>query len=111
MGRLMNPYAYAARWLLLGSLFALTLIAVGRGSRAAVPEAAAQRGVERAGYAADGRIVPPVNQVLTPYGRQIDLPGLRPQAVAISPDGALIVTAGKSSELIVVDAASGAIRQ
>ncbi len=58
---------------------------------------------ERVGYAADGSVVTPVNQVLTPFGRQLDLPGLRPQAVALSPNGKILVTAGKTSELIVVN--------
>ena len=66
---------------------------------------------ERVGEAEPGRIVTPVNQVLTPYGRLIDLPGMRPQAVALSPDGKLLVTAGKTSELIVIDPVAAAIRQ
>ncbi len=58
-----------------------------------------------------GRIVTPVNQVLTPFGRQVDLPGLRPQTLALSPDGKLLITSGKSSELLVLDPATGAVRQ
>ncbi|MFN5707814.1 MAG: hypothetical protein ACK48X_07145, partial [Planctomycetota bacterium] len=42
-------------------------------------------------------IVTPVNQVLTPWGRQLDLPGMRPQAIALSPDGKIAVTSGKTS--------------
>jgi DNA-binding beta-propeller fold protein YncE len=49
--------------------------------------------------------------VLTPAGRVVELPGLRPQALALSPDGRLLVTAGKSSELVVVEPGTGAIRQ
>ncbi|MFN7576702.1 MAG: bifunctional YncE family protein/alkaline phosphatase family protein [Planctomycetota bacterium] len=56
-------------------------------------------------------IVTPVNQVLTPWGRQLDLPGMRPQAIALSPDGKIAVTSGKTSELVVLDPASGEIRQ
>ena len=66
---------------------------------------------ESVGHAKDGRVVTPVNQLLTPYGRQLDLPGLRPQAVALSPNGKLLVTAGKTNEIIVVDPESGTIRQ
>ena len=55
------------------------------------------------GYLDDQRYVTPVNQLVTPAGRQIDLPGLRPQALALSPDGAILVTAGKTSELIVLN--------
>ena len=51
------------------------------------------------------------NQVVTPYGRQVDLPGMRPQAVALSPDGKILVTSGKTSELVVVDPVSGEVRQ
>ncbi|MEX2306004.1 MAG: bifunctional YncE family protein/alkaline phosphatase family protein [Pirellulales bacterium] len=66
---------------------------------------------EKVGRADDGRIITPVNQILTPYGRNIDLPGMRPQAVALSPNGKLLVTSGKSSELVVIDPAEAAIRQ
>lgn len=66
---------------------------------------------ERVGHTPDGRVVTPVNQVVTPYGQQIDLPGLRPNEVALSPDGTLLVTSGKTAELIVLDAATGAVRQ
>ncbi|MCA9233942.1 MAG: phosphoesterase [Planctomycetales bacterium] len=56
-------------------------------------------------------MITPVNQVVTPYGRVVELPGLRPQAVALSPDGSLLVTSGKTGELIVVDPQTAEIRQ
>jgi DNA-binding beta-propeller fold protein YncE len=65
--------------------------------------------VEPVGRAADGRTVTPVNQVLAPAGRQVELPGLRPQAIALSPDGRLLVTSGKTHEIVVVDPATGGI--
>src|SRR5438876_10597584 len=49
----------------------------------------------------------PVNQVLTPAGVQVELPGLRPQVIALSPDGKLLVTSGKTPELIVIDPSTG----
>src|SRR5688572_24125622 len=58
-----------------------------------------------------GRIVLPVNQTVTPVGIQVELPGLRPQGLALSPDGRFLVTSGKSSELVVVDARTGAVLQ
>ncbi len=57
------------------------------------------------------RFVTPVNQIVTPAGRQVDLPGLRPQVIALSPDGGLLVVSGKTSELLVLDPVTGAIRQ
>ena len=63
------------------------------------------------GYGREDQILTPVNQVLTPYGEQVDLPGLRPQALALSPDCSIFVASGKTSELIVLDAVTGAIRQ
>ncbi|MBK7405684.1 MAG: bifunctional YncE family protein/alkaline phosphatase family protein [Phycisphaerales bacterium] len=66
---------------------------------------------EFVGHGADGRVVTPVNQILTPFGRQIELPGMRPQAIVLSPDGKLLVTAGKTSEIVVLDPATGEIRQ
>ncbi|MBN2506548.1 MAG: beta-propeller fold lactonase family protein [Verrucomicrobia bacterium] len=66
---------------------------------------------EPVGLVGARRYYTPANQVLTPAGLQVDLPGLRPQALALSPDGLLLVTSGKTAELIVVDPGSGAIRQ
>ncbi|MFM7206478.1 MAG: alkaline phosphatase family protein [Planctomycetaceae bacterium] len=63
------------------------------------------------GRDAAGRLITPVNQVVTPAGRTVELPGLRPQAVAISPDGTLLAAAGKTNEVLLVDPASGAVRQ
>ncbi len=51
----------------------------------------------------DDVISTPVNQVLTPYGRQVELDGLRPQALALSPDGKRLLVSGKTSELLVID--------
>ena len=53
----------------------------------------------------------PVNQILTPAGRQVELPGMRPQALALSPDGKLLVTAGITHELIVVNPSNAEIIQ
>jgi YVTN family beta-propeller protein len=55
------------------------------------------------------RYLLPTNQVLTPAGIQAALPGLRPQAVALSPDGQLLVVAGNSKKLISLDPDSGKI--
>jgi DNA-binding beta-propeller fold protein YncE len=63
------------------------------------------------GRSRDDYIVTPVNQVLTPFGRQVELSGLRPQAIALSPDGQLLAVSGKTSELIVINPESGAITQ
>jgi YVTN family beta-propeller protein len=53
----------------------------------------------------------PTNQVVTPSGKQIPLPGLRPQALALSPDGRLLAVSGKTSELVILDPGSGQIVQ
>jgi YVTN family beta-propeller protein len=53
----------------------------------------------------------PVNQRVTPAGTLIELPGLRPQALALSPDGKILVTTGLTHELVAVDPATGAILQ
>ena len=52
-----------------------------------------------ASHAAVGKLtrnrhLTPTSQVLTPAGHQVELPGLRPQALALSPDGSLLVTSG-----------------
>ena len=66
---------------------------------------------ETVGVKEAGRTVVPVNQVVTPAGIQVPLPGMRPQAIALSPDGRLLVVAGKTHELVVLDPASGEVRQ
>jgi DNA-binding beta-propeller fold protein YncE len=53
----------------------------------------------------------PVNQRLTPAGILVELPGMRPQALALSPNGHLLVTAGLTHELVVVNPATGKILQ
>src|SRR5262249_46033756 len=66
---------------------------------------------ERVGHGGGNRSVTPVNQVLTPEGVQVELPGLRPQVVALSPDGKLLITSGKSSVLVIIDPVKGEIVQ
>jgi DNA-binding beta-propeller fold protein YncE len=53
----------------------------------------------------------PVNQLVTPAGIQVDLPRVRPNAIALSPDKKILVTSGLTHELIVVDPATGNILQ
>ena len=58
-----------------------------------------------------GTLITPVNQVVTPAGTLVELPGIRPNALALSPDRTLLVTAGLTHELVVVDPATGKILQ
>lgn len=73
-----------------------------------VPDASATAPVGRVG---SNRYFTPANQMLTPTGLQVPLPGLRPQALALSPDGRRLVTAGKTHELVVVEPKTGKILQ
>ena len=57
------------------------------------------------------RTVTPVNQILTPYGTELELPGMRPQTIALSPNGKLLATSGKTSQVVIVDPKSGLILQ
>ena len=66
---------------------------------------------ELVGRSGTNRTVLPVNQVVTPLGRQVDLPGLRPQGIALSPDGRMLIVSGKTSELVVLDPVIGTVRQ
>src|SRR5208283_1089604 len=65
---------------------------------------------ETVGRSANG-LITPVNQRVTPAGLQLELPGMRPQALALSPDGKILVTAGLTHALVVVDPAKGKISQ
>ena len=53
----------------------------------------------------------PVNQFVTPAGTLVELPGMRPNALALSPDGQRLVTAGLTRRLLVVNPATGKILQ
>ena len=96
-----------------------TQVAVGLGLVASclfgVPSVAEEPAIEtskdRVGRTREDAIVTPVNQLLTPYGKQVELAGLRPQALALSPDGRLLITSGKTSELIVLSPETGEILQ
>lgn len=58
---------------------------------------------EQVGVTGENRTVLPVNQILEPSGTQIFLPGLRPQALALSPNGQILAVSGKTNELIIID--------
>lgn len=58
----------------------------------------------------EGHTMTPVNQVLRPQGKFIDLDGLRPQVIALTPDGRSLLVSGKTNELLVLDPATGEVR-
>ena len=66
---------------------------------------------EAVGQTGTNRYYTPANQILTPAGIQVELPGMRPQAIALSPNGRLIVTSGKTHDLVVADPVTGEIQQ
>ena len=97
----------------LGAAWIVALVA-GVASDAFAASPAASRGAARretVGHHAGGRSITPVNQTLTPLGRQVELAGLRPQVLALSPDGSRLLVSGKTSELLVLDPVTGAILQ
>ena len=57
------------------------------------------------------KYVTPVNQILSPAGIQIELPALRPNTLALSPDHSLLVTAGLTHQLLIVGTQTGKILQ
>jgi YVTN family beta-propeller protein len=63
------------------------------------------------GRTASGQFETPVNQRLTPAGNLIELADMRPQALAISPDKHILVTAGITHTLVVLDPVTGKILQ
>ena len=63
------------------------------------------------GKVAANRYVMPTGQVLTPAGTQVSLPKMRPQALALSPDGKVLIAAGMTKEIVVVNPDTGAILQ
>ena len=91
-------------WVMVG----LTVVTTVPGCK--IPEPVNVSTTERVGRGTNGSVTP-VNQRITSLGKVIELPGLRPQVLALSPDGRILVTSGKSSEILVMDPATGAIRQ
>lgn len=89
----------------------LLLWAFGATTAAIAQDPAAETKTDLVGRSREDYIVTPVNQLLTPFGRLVELPGLRPQTLALSPDGKLLITSGKTSELIVIDPAKGEVLQ
>ncbi|HPW17236.1 MAG TPA: bifunctional YncE family protein/alkaline phosphatase family protein [Candidatus Aminicenantes bacterium] len=85
----------------------LILLAASGSGRAPAPS----QDKETVGAKPRGRTVTPVNQVVTPAGLHLALPGMRPQALALSPDGKLLAVAGKTHALLVVDPATARILQ
>ncbi|HWH70718.1 MAG TPA: bifunctional YncE family protein/alkaline phosphatase family protein, partial [Candidatus Sulfotelmatobacter sp.] len=57
------------------------------------------------------RFLIPTGQVLTPAGRQVNLSGMRPQALALSPNGRLLATAGRKNALALIVPATGQVLQ
>lgn len=57
------------------------------------------------------RFLTPSHQVLTPYGKFIELAKLRPQGIALSPDGKLLAVSGKTSEVLILDPQTGKVLQ
>ena len=53
----------------------------------------------------------PTGQLFTPAGRQIESPGMRPQALAFGPNGNVLATGGKNHTLVLIDPADGRILQ
>jgi DNA-binding beta-propeller fold protein YncE len=56
-------------------------------------------------------VVLPVNQVITPAGEQLELKRLRPQVLVMSPDGRLLLTSGKTHDLIAINPDTLAVEQ
>ncbi len=63
------------------------------------------------GRLGDQWMMTPVNQLVTPVGTLVELPEMRPQAVALSPDHRILVVSGRTSEIVVLDPATGEIKQ
>ena len=87
------------------------LLALAAGCVTSEKDVSLIRPTEAVNPLAPERVLVPVNQVLTPAGLQVELPDLRPQVLALSPDGKLLATSGKTHELILVDPVTGIILQ
>ncbi len=102
----MKPYLPLA----LGSLLLVGGLGI-VGCRFGSPSAASFASKEKVGRAGVNRFVTPANQILTPTGFQVELPGMRPQALALSPDGRILLASGKTAEIVVIDPNTGGVIQ
>ncbi len=84
----------ALTWLLLSSSFVGTpiILAQDRGASSVSP------------------IETPV-AVVTPAGQRIELAGMRPQVLALSPGGKSLITSGKTNKLVVIDSSNHEVSQ
>ena len=73
------------------------------------PLTAANGTTDKVGRLGENVYQTPANQIITPAGITVELPRMRPQALALSPDGKLLVTSGKTTDLVVIDPQSGKI--
>src|SRR2546423_11588101 len=94
-----------------GARVAVGFVFVAAGCRTAQEQELPFSTTESVGKVGVNRYFTPANQLLTPAGLQIELPGMRPQAIALSPNGRFLVTAGKTHDLVVIEAATGKILQ
>jgi len=90
-------------------LLCALLIPFWAAARAAVDFPSATNGP--VGQIAPNTYATPANQILTPAGRQLELPGLRPQAMALSPNGKVLAVSGKTPELLIIDPVSAKVLQ
>jgi DNA-binding beta-propeller fold protein YncE len=65
----------------------------------------------RIGQVAPNRYITSTGQVLTPAGLQVELPGMRPQILALSPDGTLLAVAGGNNSLVLLNPATDKVIQ
>jgi len=87
----------------------IAALATGCRNQGQLPVIAATR--EVVGRIGTNMFYTPANQILTPAGKQVQLAGMRPQALALGRNGQLYVAAARAHELIVVDPATGKILQ
>src|ERR1051326_6845180 len=99
-----------ARRLSCASALAILFAGLGCSSlwKAHLPAYAGSGTVGRAGT---NLYITSTGQLLTPAGTQLELPGMRPQALAFSPDGKLLATSGKTNAMVLIDAATGLVLQ
>ena len=86
-------------------------VGCGNGDKGAPNTPSVNSTQETVGWHGADRAALPVSQTITPLGRQIALPGMRPQALALSPDGRILVVSGKTNVLVVLDPATAKVIQ
>ncbi len=92
----------------LPCLVAISFFAIAAHAQVAPPPAQQKPALTgKVGKLGENQWLLPTGQIISPAGQRIDFPGVRPQALALSPNGKFLAVAGSSKDVFIFDAVTG----